>query len=164
VTVGAGHAVPYRIGVISDTHGSLPDEALAALAGVDAIVHAGDVGGGFVLDLLEQVAPVTLVRGNCDDSGPASRAPLVANVVLGGVRVVVAHRERDLAGSALPSAAGARIAICGHTHVGRVETRDGVLWVNPGSPAWPRAGAKGSVAVVSVWRSGAVEACLSPLS
>ena len=153
----------YRIGVISDTHGELPDAVEIAFEGVDAIVHAGDVGTGFVLDLLGAIAPTTAVSGNADYAeGPSM--PLVANVRLGGVRVVVAHRERDLAGSLDPVRAGARIAIFGHTHVPSLEMRDGVLRVNPGSATQPREGSVGSVAIVTVAENGSVSGEIVPLA
>jgi len=150
-------AANFRIGVISDTHGELPDAVERAFAGVDAIVHAGDVGPGFVIELLEAIAPVTAVSGNMD-IGPLAAMPLAANVSLGGVRVIVAHRQRDLAGSLDPARAGARVAVLGHTHVPLVEERDGVLWVNPGSPTSPRGGSAPSVAVVTVAADGSVSA------
>ncbi len=151
-----------RVGVISDTHGEIPVAALRALEGVDAIVHAGDCGTGYVLDILESIAPVTAVCGNCDLPGSLP-CPHALRVELGGVVVVVAHRERDLAGSLEPAIAGARVAIIGHTHVGRIETRDGVLWVNPGSAVSPRLGSPASVAIVSIGADGDVSAEIVPL-
>ena len=154
---------PFLIGVVSDTHGEVPDSALEALQGVDAIVHAGDCGTGYVIEALEAIAPVTAVCGNCDLPG-ALPCPHVANVVLGGVRVVVAHRERDLAGSLDPATAGARVAITGHSHVAAIGERDGVMWVNPGSPAFPRNAQPPSVAIISVAADGEVSARVVPLN
>lgn len=153
---------PLRIGVISDTHGEVPDSVLEALAGVDAIVHAGDCGTGHVLDILGTVAPVTAVCGNCDVPGSLP-CPFAVNVEFGGVRFVIAHRERDLAGSMDPVRAGARIAITGHSHVAAIGERDGVLWVNPGSPSFPRGGQPASVAIVTVAPDGSVSAEIVPL-
>jgi putative phosphoesterase len=147
----------FRIGVISDTHGELPTAVLDAFAGVDAIVHAGDCGTGYVVDELEAIAPVTAVCGNCDLPGSLPY-PHVANAVLGGVLFVVAHRDRDLAGSLDPVRAGARVAVVGHSHVAGVGERDGVLWVNPGSPVSPRLGTAASVAIVTVSADGDVSA------
>jgi uncharacterized protein len=145
-----------RIGVIADTHGGLPAEAEAALCGVDAIVHAGDVGGGLVLELLAAIAPVTVVRGNSDPNSGSALWPLATNVCLVGVRTIVAHRAETLVGDLEPRRAAARVAIVGHTHVGLIERRDGVLWVNPGSPTAPRGGAAASVAIVDVGADGTV--------
>lgn len=73
-----------RAGVISDTHGLLRPEALAALAGVDHILHAGDVGDAQILDALRKIAPVTAIRGNIDGSGPCAALPATDLVELGG--------------------------------------------------------------------------------
>jgi putative phosphoesterase len=147
----------FRIGVVSDTHGELPAAVEDLFAGVDAIVHSGDVGLGHVLDVLEAIAPTTAVSGNMD-IGPTAMLPIAANVMLGGVRLLVAHRQRDLAGSLDPVRAGARVAIVGHTHVALIEERDGVLWLNPGSPTSPRGGAPATVAIVTVTPDGQVAA------
>jgi putative phosphoesterase len=147
----------FRIGVIADTHGELPAAVEAAFAGVDAIVHAGDVGPGYALETLEAIAPVTAVCGNCDVSAPGA-LPIAANVMLGGVRVVVAHRDRDLGGSLDPVQAGARVAVIGHSHLAGVGEREGVLWVNPGSPSFPRGNMPPSVAIVTIGADGSVGA------
>jgi uncharacterized protein len=163
VSEGSGAARPLRIGVISDTHGELPESVEEAFSGVDAIIHAGDAGSNHVLDILGAIAPTTAVCGNCD-VGPAAMLPIAANLVLGGVRFIVAHRERDLGGSLDPVRAGARVAITGHSHVAAVGERDGVLWVNPGSPSFARGGKPPSVALITVGPDGSVEAHIVPLS
>lgn len=158
MTGGApGSPRPFRIGVVSDTHEALSPEAEAALAGADAIVHAGDIGDGFVLDLLEGIAPVTAVDGG-NNYHTDRRFPRLANVVLGGVRVVVTHRAEDLEGDGAAALDGARLVVTGHTHVAGIEDRDGVLWVNPGSPTLPRMGRRPSVAVVDVVEGGRLAA------
>jgi putative phosphoesterase len=124
-----------RIGVISDTHGLVRPQALRALAGADLIVHAGDVGGPEVLDALRAVAPVVAVRGN-NDRGPWAAALAETEVVeTGGRSLYVLHdlKELDLD----PRAAGFDAVIAGHSHQPRIERRDGVLYLNPGS-AGPR--------------------------
>lgn len=151
-----------RIGLVSDTHGALPIAAEAALAGVDAIVHAGDAGSG-VIGLLEAIAPVTVVRDKRDTAGGSPTWPTVANVRFGPIRLIVAHRAETLVDDLEPARAGARVAVVGHTHVGRVEDLDGVLWVNPGSPVTPRQGAPASVAILEVAADGAVSARIVPL-
>ncbi len=157
MTLEDGRRAAYRIGVISDTHGELPDDALAALAGADVILHAGDVGGRRVLEGLAKIAPVHAVRGNNRDSSE-TRLPLQADVAVGGVRVVMAHQQADLVRSRAIERTCARVAVAGHTHAPEVEEFDGVLWVNPGSPSCPRRGAPRSVAVVTVAGDGAVAA------
>jgi len=124
-----------RIGLISDTHDLVRPEALACLAGVQAIVHAGDIGAPEVLDALARIAPVTAVRGN-NDKGPwAERLPLSATLAVEGVSIHVVHDIADLR----LDEAGSRIdvVVTGHSHQPAVARRDGVLFVNPGS-AGPR--------------------------
>lgn len=123
------------IGLISDTHGLLRPEALAALAGSDCIVHAGDIGDPAILEQLAAIAPVTAVRGN-HDRGPAwRRVPETEVLDAGGVLIYVIH---DLALLDLdPAAAQFRVVVSGHSHQPAQRERDGVLYVNPGS-AGPR--------------------------
>ena len=124
-----------RLGVISDTHGLLRPEAVRALVGADLIVHAGDVGGPEVLDGLRALAPVVAVRGN-NDRGRWARALATTEVVeRAGRRVYVLHDLEEL--DVDPRAAGFDAVIAGHSHQPRVERRDEVLYLNPGS-AGPR--------------------------
>ena len=125
----------HTLGVISDTHGLVRPEALAALAGVERIVHAGDIGSRDVLEALERVAPVTAVRGNNDRGDWARKIPETEVVEVGGVSLYLLHdlHELDLE----PRAAGFAAIISGHSHQPNVEERDGVLYLNPGS-AGPR--------------------------
>jgi putative phosphoesterase len=125
----------HTVGVISDTHGLVRPQALAALAGVDAIVHAGDVGAPEVLEELRRIAPVTAVRGNNDRAPWADALPDTAVLDVGTARLYVLHDRQELAID--PAAEGMRAVISGHSHRPRIETRDGVLFVNPGS-AGPR--------------------------
>jgi len=124
-----------RVGLISDTHGLLRSEAVAFLRGSDVIVHAGDIGDANVLEELNALAPVTAVRGN-NDKGPWARAIAESQVLqVGDVFIYVIH---DLAELDLdPVAAGFQVVVSGHSHKPAVQTRDGVLYVNPGS-AGPR--------------------------
>ena len=112
------------IGVISDTHGLLRPEALAALQGAQHIIHAGDICAPEVLVALAQIAPVTAVRGNNDKGAWASRLPATAVFEAEGVSIYVLH---DLAELDLdPAAAGFGIVIAGHSHTavaGRAERR-----------------------------------------
>lgn len=123
------------VGVISDTHGLLRPEAVAALRGSDLIVHAGDVGGAAVLDGLRELAPVAAVRGNNDHGTWADALPATDAVEVGGLWLYVLHdlHELDLD----PAAAGFAAVIAGHSHKPRLETKRGVLYMNPGS-AGPR--------------------------
>jgi putative phosphoesterase len=124
-----------RIGVISDTHGLLRPEAAALLAGVDHIIHAGDIGGPEVVAALRTIAPVTAVRGNVDRGAWAAEFPETELVALGGRSIHVLHNLAELALD--PRAAGVDVVVSGHTHRPKVETVGGVLYLNPGS-AGPR--------------------------
>lgn len=123
------------IGVISDTHGLLRPEALAALAGSEMILHAGDVGDPAILDRLRQIAPVHAVRGNIDVQPWARELPATAVVEAGGVTLYMVHNLDDL--DLKPEAAGFAAVIFGHSHQPEIERRKGVLYFNPGS-AGPR--------------------------
>ena len=123
------------VGVISDTHGLLRPQALAALAGVDAIVHAGDIGAPEVLAGLGRLAPVTAVRGNNDRAAWAASIPETALLEVGDARLYVVHDRHELAID--PARTGVAAVITGHSHRPLIEERDGVLFVNPGS-AGPR--------------------------
>jgi putative phosphoesterase len=124
-----------RDGLISDTHGQLRPEAVAFLRGSDFIVHAGDIGDPGVLTALEALAPVTAVRGN-NDKGPWAKAITETEALeVGKALIYIIH---DLAALDLdPAAAGFHVVVSGHSHKPAVETREGVLYVNPGS-AGPR--------------------------
>jgi len=123
------------IGVISDTHGLLRPEAVAALEGSQHIIHAGDVGDPEILDKLASIAPVTAIRGNVDKGAWARKLLETEVVELGGTSIYVLH---DLAQLDLkPEAAGFNAVIYGHSHLPKQEVRGAVLYFNPGS-AGPR--------------------------
>jgi uncharacterized protein len=127
--------LPILIGVISDTHGLLRPEAIEALRGSEHIIHAGDVGSPEILEELSVIAPVTAVQGNVDKGAWSRRLRESEVLELGGISIYVLH---DLAQLDLkPKAAGFAAVISGHSHVPKQETRDGVLYFNPGS-AGPR--------------------------
>jgi putative phosphoesterase len=120
-----------RVGLISDTHGLLRPEAVAFLRGSDFIVHAGDIGDAGVLKELNALAPVTAVRGN-NDKGPWARAIAESDVLrVEDVFVYVIHDVAEL--DLDPAAAGFQVVVSGHSHRPAVQTRNGVLYVNPGS-------------------------------
>jgi len=124
-----------KIGVISDTHGLLRPEALAALRGSDCIIHAGDIGDPSILNELSRLAPLTAVRGNVDREKWARKIPETNVVEAGGISIYVLHNLEDL--DLKPEAAGFVAVIYGHSHVPKQETKNGVLYFNPGS-AGPR--------------------------
>ena len=123
------------VGLISDTHGLVRPEALAALRGVGRIVHAGDVGAPDVLTALRAIAPVTAVRGNNDRGAWAERLPERTTLTIRGRRLLVVHDRTAVGREAV--AGRLAVVVCGHSHRPGVEHRDGILWVNPGS-AGPR--------------------------
>ncbi|MGJ4993806.1 metallophosphoesterase family protein [Bradyrhizobium sp. HKCCYLS3077] len=124
-----------RIGIISDTHGLLRPEAKQRLGGADHIIHAGDIGRPEIIDHLRAIAPVTAIRGNIDSEEWAKAYPATQTVELGGRRFHVVHDVHDL--TIDPAAEGIDMVIFGHSHRARIETRDGVVYLNPGS-AGPR--------------------------
>lgn len=123
---------PWRVGLISDTHGLLRPEAVRFLRGADHIIHAGDIGAPKILEELRTIAPVTAVRGNNDRERWARGVPLMADLKIGDVAIHVLH---DLA--ELKPDHGCRVVVSGHSHKPVVQERGGVLYVNPGS-AGPR--------------------------
>lgn len=125
----------FVVGVISDTHGLLRPEALDVLRGSDMIIHAGDVGKPEVLDRLGEVAPLHVVSGNIDKGSWAATLPLTQLVEVDDHRFFVLHDIAQL--DVDPVAAGIAAVVFGHSHRPSIETRNGVLFLNPGS-AGPR--------------------------
>jgi putative phosphoesterase len=122
------------VGVISDTHGLLRPQAVGELRGSDIIIHAGDVGDATILEELRRLAPTHAVRGNVDH-GDCAALPATELVEIGEVLFFVLHdiAELDLD----PPTAGFAAVVSGHSHRPSIETRDGVLYLNPGG-AGPR--------------------------
>ena len=123
------------LGIISDTHGLLRSEALAALQGADLILHAGDVGDPEILAQLKKIAPVFAVRGNVDTQAWAKELPADAVVEANSANIYMLHNLQHL--DLKPEAAGFQIVISGHTHEPKQYERHGLLYLNPGS-AGPR--------------------------
>lgn len=124
-----------RIGVISDTHGLLRPEALAALRGSDYIIHAGDIGDPAILKELAKIAPVTAIRGNVDRDAWAKKVPATNVLQVDDLSIYVLHNLNQL--DLKPEAAGVGVVVYGHSHVAKQELKNGVLYFNPGS-AGPR--------------------------
>ncbi len=124
-----------RIGLISDTHGLLRPDALAALQGCAQIIHAGDIGKPQVLDGLRAIAPLQAIRGNIDTADWALELPERLDLRIGSLTLHVLHDLKQL--DIDPLAAGVDVVIAGHSHKPKVERRNGVLYINPGS-AGPR--------------------------
>jgi putative phosphoesterase len=123
------------LGLISDTHGLLREEAVRALRGSDLILHAGDVGGPEILKRLETIAPVVAVRGNVDTDAWGRSLPLTEAISAGPSMIYMIHILQDL--DINPAAGGFQIVVSGHSHKPGQAKKDGVLYINPGS-AGPR--------------------------
>ena len=123
------------IGLISDTHSVIRPQALAALKGVDLIIHAGDIGKPEVLQALETIAPLVAIKGNIDKDGWAKSLPETKALKIGAAQLYVIHDVKEL--DFAPAARGFQVVISGHSHKPLVVRRDGLLFVNPGS-AGPR--------------------------
>jgi putative phosphoesterase len=124
-----------RIGIISDTHGLLRPEAIKQLAGADHIIHAGDIGAPEVVEGLRTIAPTTAIRGNIDAGEWAKDYPDTQLVVLGGRAIYVLHNLKEI--KLDPAASGVDVVVSGHSHRPKIETKNRVLYINPGS-AGPR--------------------------
>ena len=124
----------FRIGIISDTHGLLRPEAERCLAGVNHIIHAGDIGRPEIVDALRRIAPVTAIRGNVDSGEWARQYPDTNFARLAGKSIYVLH---DLKTLQADPGAGIDVIVSGHSHVPKIDMVCGVLYLNPGS-AGPR--------------------------
>lgn len=120
-----------KLGIVSDTHGLLRPEVLPALAGVEQILHLGDVGNASILDKLARIAPVHAVRGNVDHTGRCGSLPETDVLLFADHYLYLLH---DLGTLHLdPAAAKFSAVLYGHSHQPRIEHRKGVLYFNPGS-------------------------------
>ena len=151
-----------KVGLISDTHGLLRPEALAAMRGCERIVHAGDIGNREVLQALQSLAPVTVVAGNNDRAPWAEGIPLTATLEVAGARIFVLHdlHELDLD----PAREGFAAVVSGHSHQPLVREEAGVLFVNPGSAGPRRFRLPVSVGYLHVAPGARVRAELAELS
>ena len=123
-----------RIGLISDTHGLVRPEALAALKGSELIIHAGDIGKPEVLETLKTIAPTLAIRGNNDRDSWAKNIPDLLDLKINEIKLYVIHNVNELE---CDPAEVFHAVISGHSHKPRIVTKDGVLFINPGS-AGPR--------------------------
>ncbi|MBR1165172.1 MULTISPECIES: metallophosphoesterase family protein [Bradyrhizobium] len=123
--------MPFRIGIISDTHGLLRTKALQALADADYIIHAGDIGDPGIIAALRRIAPISAIRGNVDTADWGRHYAEIETVSLAGKTVYVLHDLKAM--SIDPVAQGIDVVVSGHSHVPKIQTVGGVLYVNPGS-------------------------------
>jgi len=150
-----------KIGVISDTHGLLRPEVAPALAGVDRILHLGDVGKISILRDLEKIAPVTAIRGNIDRDPPCSELPETEVLLLEGRYIYMLHDLKTL--HLDPAAAKFAAVLYGHTHVPVFYKKKGVLYFNPGSCGPRRFELPVTIGMLRVAKDGELEAEILPL-
>jgi uncharacterized protein len=142
----------FRIGIISDTHGLLRPQALQTLAGVDHIIHGGDIGDPGIIDALGRIAPVTAIRGNVDTGDWARAYAEIKLVRLAGRSIYVLHDLKSLRID--PAERGIDVVVSGHSHVPKINTTGGVLYINPGSAGRRRFNLPTTVATLEVTRGG----------
>ena len=138
----------YLIGVISDTHGHLPQSVSIVFKNTDLIIHAGDVGDPQIIATLEKIAPTRAVRGNMDMGQWARELPRGETINVGRTKLYVIHEFYNLDIKA--DVDGYHVVIFGHTHQPQVEKQQGVLYVNPGSAVFPRYGYPPSAALLEI--------------
>jgi hypothetical protein len=150
------------VGVVSDTHGLLRPSLLKALAGVDRIMHCGDVGDPMVLSMFKRIAPVNAVRGNVDSYGPCAALPETSVIHFAGKDFYILHNRNML--DLNPEAAGFDAVLTGHTHKPLIEYKRGVLYLNPGSCGPKRFSLPISYARVTIPEKGKMTAEIIPLT
>ena len=155
-----------KIGIVSDTHGLLRPEVLPALKGVQQILHLGDVGKPSILRALEEIAPVTAIRGNVDREGECAKLPetdvvLIADPAGGSHYLYMLHDLKTL--HLDPAAAKFAAVLFGHTHVPNYYTKKGVLYFNPGSCGPRRFELPVTVGLLTLGKDGELTAQIVPL-
>ena len=143
---------PIKVGIISDTHNLVRPKAKRALAGVDRILHAGDICGPEVLYELGAIAPIVAVRGNNDRGSWANSIHATETIEIGGVLIYLLHdlSELDLD----PKSTGFHVVVSGHSHRPVINDNDGVLFVNPGSAGPRRFTLPISLAIIEITNGG----------
>jgi putative phosphoesterase len=142
---------PFVVGILSDTHGHLPDGAMTVLSNVHQILHAGDIGSPDILSALEKTAPTIAVRGNMDGGEWADHLPEEKTVRLGNISVHILH-DLDRIKTHLGNT-GVHVVVSGHTHRPRVEKQNSRLYINPGSTSYPRGRYPASLAILKMFQS-----------
>jgi putative phosphoesterase len=151
----------YLIGIISDTHGRLPQSVATVFKQADLIIHAGDIGDPKIIADLADIAPTKAVRGNMDMGAWTDRLGINATITIQDKRLYVIHDVHDLDRKRDTNAY--HVVIYGHTHRPQVNKQHGVLYLNPGSAVQPRYGYPPSVALLEI-KDNAINARLIDLS
>ena len=142
----------YKIGVLSDTHGLMRPEVLAAFEGVDMIMHAGDIGGPDILSALEKTAPVLAVRGNMDYGAWLGDMPAAREIAIEKYKIFLVHDPGHIDFD--PHNGHFQAVVNGHTHQPHLQKRNGVLRLNPGSAGYRRRHYPVSIATIHVDSDG----------
>ncbi len=137
-----------RIGVISDTHGKLYDEAFNTLKGSDYIFHAGDIGDKKILERLNEIAPVIAVRGNTDNENWCDSLKMEEYKKIGEIHFYLIHNLHNLFTE--PDEDEINVVISGHTHAPLIEKNKNILYLNPGSASQKRFEDSQSVAQIEI--------------
>ena len=122
------YAMSGKIGILSDTHGLLRDEVIRVLEGCDVILHGGDINRQEILDELEKIAPVYVVRGN-NDKEWAERLPMFLDIEILGLHICMTHKKKDLP----KDLESYDLVVCGHSHKYEQKQTGSTLLINPGS-------------------------------
>lgn len=141
-----------KIGILSDTHGLLRPEVLEVLQGCECIFHGGDINRHSILDELEKIAPVYVVRGN-NDKEWAEHIPATLTTVAGGLRVFMVHNKKHIP----KDLADVDLIIFGHSHKYEDKVIDGVRYLNPGSCGPRRFNQEITMAVLTIQDDGGYE-------
>ena len=139
----------HTIGVLSDTHGLLREEVLDVLNRCDAILHGGDINRQDILDRLEEIAPVYVVRGN-NDKEWSEHLPLFLDLTLFGIHIYMTHKKKDLPDDVLQY----DLVVYGHSHrFGLIKTHE-TVFLNPGSCGPRRLNQEITLALLTVSNDG----------
>jgi len=151
----------YFVGIISDTHGLLPQSVSKVFKNTDLIIHAGDIGNPDIIEALEKIAPTRAVRGNMDMGQWARQLRQNETITINNQRLYVIHDIYKL--NIRAQSDTYRVVICGHTHRPQMEKQQGILYLNPGSAVQPRFGYPPSVALLEI-KGEAIRARMIDLS
>lgn len=136
------------IGLISDTHGIIKEEAIKALKGCDLIIHAGDIGSIDVIDSLKKVAPVHAIRGNIDKEEWTKQFSETKIVKVDNIVIYVIHNIKEM--NIDPKKEGFNIIVYGHSHKHSKHIKDNILYINPGGSGRRRFSLPLTVAILHI--------------
>lgn len=141
-----------RVGILSDTHGLLRPEVIEKLGGCDLILHAGDINKQEIIEKLEQIAPVKVVRGN-NDKEWAEHIPYVLDVECQGLHILMCHKKKDVP----QKLTDIDLIVFGHSHKYEDKLEKGVRWINPGSCGPRRFNQEITMAIMEIDKNGGYE-------